>query len=108
MVYSTCSLNPIENEAVVAALLLHARGNLQLVNPTPILPKLKYRPGIHTWSGAVDTMVAGDEDAEESIDRMPPMHASMRPPSVSNVVMLVTLCCYALSMVSPLSHHLSL
>jgi 16S rRNA C967 or C1407 C5-methylase (RsmB/RsmF family) len=59
MVYSTCSLNPIENEAVVAALLLHARGNLQLVHPQPILPKLKYRQGIYSWGGDVDSMVSG-------------------------------------------------
>jgi 16S rRNA C967 or C1407 C5-methylase (RsmB/RsmF family) len=28
MVYSTCSLNPVENEAVIAALLLRANGAL--------------------------------------------------------------------------------
>ena len=32
MVYSTCSLNPFENEAVVAALLRWAKGRLQLID----------------------------------------------------------------------------
>jgi len=31
LVYSTCSLNPIENEAVVARILLESSGALQLV-----------------------------------------------------------------------------
>lgn len=33
LVYSTCSLNPIENEAVVAELLRSCNGTLQLVDP---------------------------------------------------------------------------
>jgi 16S rRNA C967 or C1407 C5-methylase (RsmB/RsmF family) len=32
LVYSTCSLNPIEDEAVVAAMLKQADGGLQLMD----------------------------------------------------------------------------
>ncbi|OTF82850.1 tRNA (cytosine(34)-C(5))-methyltransferase-like protein, partial [Euroglyphus maynei] len=49
MAYSTCSLNPVENEAIVAALLNMANGDLELVDASRILPELKCYPGIDTW-----------------------------------------------------------
>ncbi|KAJ2863771.1 tRNA (cytosine-5-)-methyltransferase ncl1 [Coemansia aciculifera] len=49
MVYSTCSLNPIENEAVVAHVLDHFEGALRLVDVSDQLPALKRRPGLATW-----------------------------------------------------------
>jgi len=49
MVYSTCSLNPIENEAVVAALLRANEGALELVDTSGTLPSLKRRSGLDTW-----------------------------------------------------------
>ena len=51
--YSTCSLNPVENEAVVGAALDWAnqvRPSISLVTwPDSMLPLLKRRPGISTW-----------------------------------------------------------
>ncbi|KAJ2002121.1 tRNA (cytosine-5-)-methyltransferase ncl1 [Coemansia thaxteri] len=49
LVYSTCSLNPIENEAVVAHVLDHFEGALKLVDVSEQLPALKRRPGLKTW-----------------------------------------------------------
>lgn len=49
MVYSTCSLNPIEDEAVVSALLTESEGTLELVDHRHLVPGLKVRPGLHTW-----------------------------------------------------------
>lgn len=49
MVYSTCSFNPAENEAVVAALLRNHAGIVELVDVSDRLPKLKRRPGMYTW-----------------------------------------------------------
>uniref|UniRef100_A0A673HFF7 tRNA (cytosine(34)-C(5))-methyltransferase n=1 Tax=Sinocyclocheilus rhinocerous TaxID=307959 RepID=A0A673HFF7_9TELE len=49
MVYSTCSLNPIEDEAVIAALLEKSEGALELADASPDLPGLKYMPGITSW-----------------------------------------------------------
>jgi tRNA (cytosine34-C5)-methyltransferase len=49
MVYSTCSFNPVENEAVVSALLQSSRGSLELVDARPLLPGLKTRAGLTTW-----------------------------------------------------------
>ena len=49
MVYSTCTFNPVEDEAVVAALLQHCKGALQLVDVAGQLPQLKRLPGLKTW-----------------------------------------------------------
>lgn len=49
MVYSTCTFNPIENEAVVAQLLRDNGGRVKLVDASALLPALKRRPGISTW-----------------------------------------------------------
>ena len=50
MAYSTCSLNPAEDEAVIATLLNSSQGSLELVDAAQTLPKLKCRPGLETWS----------------------------------------------------------
>jgi len=49
LVYSTCSLNPLEDEAVVAALLRRSRGALRLADVQASLPGLKRRPGMNKW-----------------------------------------------------------
>jgi len=48
--YSTCSLNPIENEAVVAA-VLESNSSFALV-PFPKLSGLKYHSGVNHWKVA--------------------------------------------------------
>ncbi|OQS02925.1 tRNA (cytosine-5-)-methyltransferase, partial [Thraustotheca clavata] len=49
MVYSTCSFNPIEDEAVVAELLRRCNGALEIVDASAILPGLKFREGRTKW-----------------------------------------------------------
>lgn len=49
LVYSTCSLNPVENEAVLHRLLKDSEGALELVDATSFVPGLKYSPGISYW-----------------------------------------------------------
>ena len=49
MVYSTCSLNPIEDEAVVAELLRCSKGAVELVDVSQQLPSLKRSPGVSSW-----------------------------------------------------------
>ncbi|WFD21590.1 multisite-specific tRNA:(cytosine-C(5))-methyltransferase [Malassezia equina] len=49
LVYSTCSLNPIENEAVVAAALRHFQGDVEIVDCADMVPALQRRPGMTHW-----------------------------------------------------------
>lgn len=47
MAYSTCSLNPQEDESVIASLL--KEGGVELVDISDRLPHLKYVPGLTDW-----------------------------------------------------------
>lgn len=49
MVYSTCTFNPIEDEAIVAELLVRCGGSLQLLDVSQQLPELKRLPGKRKW-----------------------------------------------------------
>lgn len=49
MCYSTCTFNPLENEAIVAELLRWSNGALELVDVSDRLPLLKRRPGVSSW-----------------------------------------------------------
>ena len=49
LVYSTCTFNPIEDEAVVAAMLKQSKGALKLLDVSDRLPELKRHPGLKTW-----------------------------------------------------------
>ncbi|KAF3675984.1 putative tRNA (cytosine(34)-C(5))-methyltransferase-like isoform X2 [Capsicum annuum] len=49
MVYSTCSMNPIENEAVVAEVLRRCGASVELVDVSSELPQLVRRPGLKKW-----------------------------------------------------------
>ena len=50
LVYSTCSLNPAENEAVVAAVLMAGGESLSVADISTKLPGLKTRQGLTDWS----------------------------------------------------------
>lgn len=49
LVYSTCSLNPIENEAVVASALKLWDGKVKLVDSSDRLPGLIRHKGVSSW-----------------------------------------------------------
>ncbi|KAK9365788.1 S-adenosyl-L-methionine-dependent methyltransferase [Lipomyces kononenkoae] len=49
LVYSTCSFNPIENEAVVAHVVRMWRGKVRIVDCTDSLPGLVRRKGMTSW-----------------------------------------------------------
>ncbi|XP_076049244.1 tRNA (cytosine(34)-C(5))-methyltransferase Nsun2 [Oratosquilla oratoria] len=50
MVYSTCSLNPLEDEAVIHRILVEASGTCELVDVTDKLPGLKFTKGLSDWT----------------------------------------------------------
>ncbi|CCW66950.1 unnamed protein product [Phytomonas sp. Hart1] len=73
LVYSTCSLNPIENEAVVAHIIYRTNGSMRLVDARSQLPGLSCLPGLSSW---VVVDVKGNV-----VDRpSPTMHAALFPP----------------------------
>jgi len=49
MVYSTCSFNPVEDEAVVAELIRRGQGALKVVDMSQELPNFQRSPGITSW-----------------------------------------------------------
>lgn len=51
VVYSTCSMNPVENEAVIAAAIDRCGGmsKVDVVDCSDALPKLKRRKGLTNW-----------------------------------------------------------
>lgn len=49
IIYSTCSLSPIEDEAVVGHVLSLCQGSAELVDCSDMLPNLKRRKGISKW-----------------------------------------------------------
>jgi 16S rRNA C967 or C1407 C5-methylase (RsmB/RsmF family) len=86
LVYSTCSFNPVEDEAVVATALLRMDGAAELVAP-PDLPGLRGADGITKW--VVQGKVNGKfyESFEEAsgdsafADEIPKVAASMFVPT---------------------------
>jgi len=56
MAYSSCSINQIENECVLARLLQEGEGNLELVDQTGKFPGLRWAPGLSSWRVFDDNM----------------------------------------------------
>ncbi|KAK9872525.1 hypothetical protein WA026_017990 [Henosepilachna vigintioctopunctata] len=49
IVYSTCSINPVENESVIHRILSELGDSVELVDVKEMLPGLKYSKGMETW-----------------------------------------------------------
>ncbi|KAH8419700.1 hypothetical protein KR009_001305 [Drosophila setifemur] len=76
LVYSTCSLNPIENEAVLQRILKDADGALELVDAGHLVPGLKYKPGMTEWKLATKEV----DQIFESFSEVPEnLHTIIRP-----------------------------
>lgn len=105
MVYSTCSINPLEDEAVVGALLRHFGGALRLVDTRgdSCLPRMVSSPGLSTWRCDEDIFAVGEpsEAAKRStMGRLPALRPSMRPPSAEEAAQMHLEYCHRI-----LPHH---
>ena len=76
MVYSTCSLNPIENEAVVAQLVGKSGGAVRLVDGRSLLPGLQCDPGMLSWTVVAVNGKVANAPGEHN------MHFNCFPPPV--------------------------
>ncbi|XP_059616800.1 tRNA (cytosine(34)-C(5))-methyltransferase-like, partial [Phlebotomus argentipes] len=56
LVYSTCSFNPVENEAVILRLLKESEGALDLIDASSLVPGLKFSLGMQKWELAAKDM----------------------------------------------------
>ncbi|CAG4939725.1 unnamed protein product [Colias eurytheme] len=84
LVYSTCSFNPIENEAVVHRLLQEAGDSVRLVDVAEKLPGLKFIKGMTYWRPASKDMVFYEkyEDVPEKWQTV--VRPQMFPPTPEN------------------------
>lgn len=67
LVYSTCSLNPIEDEACVAELLRRTDGALRLVDCSDQLQSLRRRAGVSSWPVLFDKRQRFEQPTEEEV-----------------------------------------
>lgn len=82
LVYSTCSMNPIENEAVIQAAIDRCGGleKVEIVDVSDRLPALKRKPGIkggwrvmdkdQTWYSNYQEVLKDDEGKETRVGRI--------------------------------------
>ncbi|KAK9503672.1 hypothetical protein O3M35_010185 [Rhynocoris fuscipes] len=75
IVYSTCSLNPVENEAVIHRLLNEAKGSVELIDVSEEIKGLIYDKGLSTWYPASKdlTVYTNFEEVDEK------WHTQLRP-----------------------------
>lgn len=76
LVYSTCSLNPIENEAVLQRIIADSKGALEIVDASHLVPGLKFKPGMTSWKLASKEV----DEIYSSFDEVPEKyHTIIRP-----------------------------
>ncbi|XP_022701059.1 tRNA (cytosine(34)-C(5))-methyltransferase-like [Varroa jacobsoni] len=85
MVYSTCSLNPVENEAVVAHLLKECEGAIKIEDVRHRLPGLVASPGLETWKVASKDVQLFDSYEKVPENMKTQITARMFPPAPEDV-----------------------
>lgn len=88
LVYSTCTFNPVENEAVIGSLLRQCEGAISLVDVSNSLRGLRYIPGLTSWKvmGKGGDWLEWGDDKDMKLPR--PLVVSMFPPSVGEAQLL--------------------
>lgn len=81
MAYSSCSINQIENEAVVAQLLREAKGSLELEDMTGRFPGLNWLPGLSTWKVFDNSMQEYSKMSDVPENLLTQIRPEMFPPN---------------------------
>ena len=74
MVYSTCTFNPVENEAVVCEILRRCAGALSIVDVSEEHPELRRAPGLKRWCVFDDAMTRFDTFESTQASHIPHAH----------------------------------
>lgn len=74
--YSTCSLNPLENEVVVAALLKRCAGAVEIVDCSRELPELHRAPGLTSWTVMDDALQ--EHESHAALQRSTALPAALK------------------------------
>lgn len=77
LVYSTCSMNPAEDESVIASALRASKESVVLEDISQKLKGLKYRPGVSKW-----TVMGRDMEPIESVEQVKPEQVSQIFPTL--------------------------
>jgi len=85
MAYSSCSINQIENEAVIAQLLREAKGSLELVEMSGKFPGLNWLPGLSTWKVFDNNMQEYSSMSNVPENLLTQIRSEMFPPSETEV-----------------------
>lgn len=95
IVYSTCSLNPVEDEAVIAQALLQSKGALELVDISSDCTKLglKCQPGLPTWRVMDKTGNWFSSYAEVPEEKNGAIQATHFPPESTPFALNLERCC---------------
>jgi len=85
LVYSTCSLNPLEDEAVLYRMLVEAGDSIALADASGLVSGLKYSKGINKWkvgvksSGSDSSASSGGLDMYSEFSEVPEnLHSQIR------------------------------
>uniref|UniRef100_A0A336KDT8 tRNA (cytosine(34)-C(5))-methyltransferase n=1 Tax=Culicoides sonorensis TaxID=179676 RepID=A0A336KDT8_CULSO len=70
LVYSTCSLNPVENEAVISHMLQECEDSVELVDVSGELEGLKYDRGMENWDVCDNTEKKFYSDPDDMPERL--------------------------------------
>ncbi|XP_046386703.1 tRNA (cytosine(34)-C(5))-methyltransferase isoform X2 [Ischnura elegans] len=84
MVYSTCSFNPLEDEAVMHRLIVETNGAVELVDVSSELPGLVYSKGLSSWIPMSRDMIGYNTFEEVPEKWLTQIRPTMYPPSPEN------------------------